>query len=203
MNPAAAAGRGESPDRTEPPRRGTRREGGFFAESVAFGVELGRLERALALTVQQLGNGRYLVTGGKQAHYVDLGRWAPCPCDCDDRVEGVPCKHVLRAMLAEGDERVLLAVATLTAAFRQYVTGLEKEMRGRPIRVTRQVKALVARTVDHPASALTFVRGETGTDSTVTVKLGTTAVVLGCLVHEEDGIAFIPTDREAPMISAA
>ena len=202
MSPAGDGGRAVCGG-DERPQRGTRREGGFFADSVAFGIELGRLERALRLSVQALGHRRYLVTGGEHGHYVDLGSRAPCPCDCDDRVLDAPCKHVLRAMLLEGDESVMRAVATLVTAFREYATDLEKQVRARPIRVTKEVKAHVTRAVHHPASALTFARCETGTDNTIEVRLGTTAVVLGHLMREDGGVAFVPAILADQTLAAA
>jgi hypothetical protein len=184
------------------PQRGTHRDGGFFAGSVAFGVELGRLERALRLELQALGYRRYLVAGGEQLHYVDLGSRAPCPCDCDDRVVDSPCKHMLRAMLFEGNDCVLKAVAALVMAFREYATDLEKQVRAKPIRVTNEIKGRVALAVRHPASALTFTRRETGTDNTVAVQLGTTEVTLGHLVRDESGVAFIPAAEETERAAA-
>lgn len=61
-----------------------------------------RLEGALSLACESLGGGRYLVTGGREPHYVDV----PVPeCDCPDwafRSEGRLCKHLVACQLREG-----------------------------------------------------------------------------------------------------
>lgn len=87
--------------------------------AAAGGVDLERLERGLGLRVQSAGRGRYRVTGGDEPHWVDLHTAAQPRCDCGDHLwrEAV-CKHILAAMLREGDERVLDAVRSLVHQLR-------------------------------------------------------------------------------------
>lgn len=87
--------------------------------AAAGGVDLGRLERSLGLRVQPVGRGRYRVLGGSEPHWVDLHHANQPRCDCGDHLwrEAV-CKHILAAMLREGDERVLGAVARLVMELR-------------------------------------------------------------------------------------
>jgi hypothetical protein len=174
------------------PQRARKSRAAFFTGSVAFGIELGRLERALSLSAQPIGRRRFLVTGGAERHYVDLDAPSAAQCDCDDRVQVGPCKHILRARLHEGDESVLGAVATLVQAFSTYAKDLEQRLRPRTIRLTKSLVAHVARTVGHPVTALTFDRIRTGTDAGVIVHLGRTGIVLGRLVRDDTGIAFLP-----------
>ena len=90
----------------------------------AGGVESGRLERCLGLEVERVGPGRYLVTGGDEPHWVDLrSRFVP-RCDCGDHLwrERV-CKHILAALLREGDERVIREVGGLVHALRELVAS--------------------------------------------------------------------------------
>ncbi|HET8657127.1 MAG TPA: hypothetical protein VFL93_16495 [Longimicrobiaceae bacterium] len=86
----------------------------------AGGVDLPRLERSLGLHVRPAGRGRYRVTGGEEAHWVDLHTAHHPRCDCGDHLwrEAV-CKHILAAMLREGDERVLSAIGTLVVQLRE------------------------------------------------------------------------------------
>lgn len=179
------------------PARAPRRSAAFFAGSQAFGVDLGRLERALALSAFALEERRFEVTGGDETHHVDLDPHAAVPCDCPDlawrgRPRDGPCKHVLRARLAEGDTRVLLAVAALVAGMREYAEGLERAFRPPPIRLTTDLKARIALAVRHPISALTFARAEAGADANVRVLLGTTGIHLCTLVRGPDGVELIP-----------
>lgn len=85
----------------------------------AGGVDLSRLERSLGLRVQPTGRGRYRVSGGGEPHWVDLHTTHNPRCDCGDHLwrEAV-CKHILAAMLREGDERVLRAVGELVHRLR-------------------------------------------------------------------------------------
>lgn len=87
---------------------------------MAGGIEEGRLERCLALVAESLGQGRYRVTGGTEPHWVDLrSRYVP-RCDCGDHLwrERV-CKHILAALLREGDERVIRELGPLVRAIRE------------------------------------------------------------------------------------
>lgn len=75
-------------------------------------IDLGRLARAVHLDAQRIGDSVYLVSGGATAHRVDLRVGEACDCD-DRRIRGATCKHVLRAMLGEGDPDVLRALRDL------------------------------------------------------------------------------------------
>ncbi|HET7601179.1 MAG TPA: hypothetical protein VFK09_12850 [Gemmatimonadales bacterium] len=87
--------------------------------AAAGGVDLKRLERGLALRLERVGSGQYHVSGGSQAHWVDLYHAAHPRCDCGDHLwRDRVCKHILAAMLREGDERVLHAVAELVSQLR-------------------------------------------------------------------------------------
>jgi hypothetical protein len=85
----------------------------------AGGVELSRLERCLGLRVIAAGRGRYRVTGGSEPHWVDLYSAAHPRCDCGDHLwrEQI-CKHILAALLREGNEQVLRAMAVLVRELR-------------------------------------------------------------------------------------
>ena len=86
----------------------------------AGGVDLDRLERGLALRAERVGDGRYRVTGGSQDHWVDLFTAAHPRCDCGDHVwRDQVCKHILAALLREGDARVVGALATVVTRARE------------------------------------------------------------------------------------
>jgi hypothetical protein len=92
--------------------------------AAAGGIEPGRLERCLGLSVQAAGRGRYLVSGGTEPHWVDLHSRLVPRCDCGDHLwrERI-CKHILAAMLREGDERVISEVGGLVHALRELVAS--------------------------------------------------------------------------------
>jgi hypothetical protein len=78
-----------------------------------------RLERSLQLRGERVGEGRYRVTGGVEAHWVDLYTTNHPRCDCADHLwREVICKHILAALLREGDERVIVALGTLIGELR-------------------------------------------------------------------------------------
>jgi hypothetical protein len=78
------------------------------------GVNLGRLERALLLHATRAAPGQYRVAGGKATHWVDLYTAGLPRCDCGDHLwRDQACKHILAALLREGDERVLAALREL------------------------------------------------------------------------------------------
>ena len=90
----------------------------------AGGVDLDRLERGLALRAERVGDGRYRVTGGAQDHWVDLFTTAHPRCDCGDHVwRDQVCKHILAALLREGDARVVGALATVVTRAREQATA--------------------------------------------------------------------------------
>jgi hypothetical protein len=71
-------------------------------------MDAARLARAVHLSVEEVGPGRYVVTGGAEPHVVTIGEGGGFACDCRDAaVHGVAlgCKHVLavRLRLADGD----------------------------------------------------------------------------------------------------
>ncbi|HET6578521.1 MAG TPA: hypothetical protein VFG66_09365 [Gemmatimonadales bacterium] len=85
----------------------------------AGGVNAGRLERSLQLHTARIGPGRYRVAGGAQLHWVDLCTASHPRCDCGDHLwRDQVCKHILAALLREGDERVLMALRELIASLR-------------------------------------------------------------------------------------
>lgn len=85
----------------------------------AGGVDLDRLERSLGLEGERVGHGRYRVTGGSQLHWVDLYSTAHPRCDCGDHLwrERI-CKHILAALLREGNDRVVGALGRLLGRWR-------------------------------------------------------------------------------------
>ncbi|HEY0970314.1 MAG TPA: SWIM zinc finger family protein [Gemmatimonadales bacterium] len=86
----------------------------------AGGIDLERLERSLLLEGERVGDGRYRVTGGDQDHWVDLYTTSHPRCDCGDHLwrERI-CKHILAALLREGNERVVRALGMLALAYRR------------------------------------------------------------------------------------
>ena len=80
----------------------------------AGGVDLDRLERSLRLHGERVAVGRYRVTGGNHEHWVDLYTASHPRCDCGDHLwrERI-CKHILAALLREGNERVVSALPRL------------------------------------------------------------------------------------------
>lgn len=68
--------------------------------------DLSRVARAIHLDVKPLGEGRWIVTGGKGSHIVKDDA-----CDCTDfAVRGASCKHLLRVALCLGDPDVISAL---------------------------------------------------------------------------------------------
>ena len=89
----------------------------------AGGVEPQRLERGLSLEAVRVAPGRYRVTGGKDVHWVDLNTVNQPRCDCGDHLwRDRVCKHILAALLREGDTRVLHEVGTLVRGLRESVS---------------------------------------------------------------------------------
>ena len=85
----------------------------------AGGVDLDRLERSLALHGERVGDGRYRVTGGDHVHWVDLGTASHPRCDCGDHLwRDRICKHILAALLREGNERVVESLGSLLERIR-------------------------------------------------------------------------------------
>lgn len=83
------------------------------------GVNLDRLERSLQLHARRVSPGRYRIEGGEQVHWVDLYTASLPRCDCGDHLwRDQICKHILAALLREGDERVLAALRELVLSLR-------------------------------------------------------------------------------------
>jgi hypothetical protein len=81
------------------------------------GIDFDRLERSLGLRAERIGPGRFRIDGGEHSHWVDLYTTDLPRCDCADHLWR-DCKHILAALLREGDERVLAAVHGLVALLR-------------------------------------------------------------------------------------
>ncbi|MGH7720530.1 MAG: hypothetical protein ACREON_16995 [Gemmatimonadaceae bacterium] len=86
----------------------------------AGGVDARRLERSLALEGERVADGRYRVSGGRDVHWVDLYTTYYPRCDCADHLwrEAI-CKHILAALLREGDEQVIRALAGLVSSLKE------------------------------------------------------------------------------------
>ena len=89
----------------------------------AGGVDLDRLERSLELVGEHVGDGRYHVIGGESDHWVDLYSTSHPRCDCGDHLwrERI-CKHILAALLREGNDRVVRSLGQLVARVRDRAT---------------------------------------------------------------------------------
>ena len=87
-----------------------------FAEAV---VDPDRLERSLLLAGHRVGRGQYHVTGGTHEHWVDLYTAHHPRCDCGDHLwrEQI-CKHILAALLREGNDEVVAALGGLVRRLR-------------------------------------------------------------------------------------
>jgi hypothetical protein len=85
----------------------------------AGGVDVARLERSLGLHAERAGDGRYRIVGGDNEHWVDLYTASHPRCDCGDYIwRDRVCKHILAALMREGNEGVIRAVGNLFAALR-------------------------------------------------------------------------------------
>ena len=85
-----------------------------------FTVDLDRLERGVQLVAERTGPRRFRVTGGASEHWVDLGASGARPrCDCGDYLwRDRDCKHILAAMLQEGNAGVISAIGPMVARIR-------------------------------------------------------------------------------------
>ncbi len=76
-------------------------------------IDAARLTRAVWLEVQPVAPGRYLVSGGKDDHLVEVdGGLIVCHCPDSQRV-GDGCKHSLALRLRAGDGKVIDALRQL------------------------------------------------------------------------------------------
>ena len=83
------------------------------------GVDHARLLRSLALLGERVGHGRYHFVGGSEPHWVDLYTAAIPRCDCADHLwRETICKHILAALIREGNERVIGELGRLFAELR-------------------------------------------------------------------------------------
>lgn len=90
-----------------------------FEMDPAQDFDLDRLERALGLRAEHAGPGRYRIVGGDREHWVDLYTASHPRCDCGDYIwRDRVCKHILAALMREGNERVIQAVGNLFAALK-------------------------------------------------------------------------------------
>jgi hypothetical protein len=82
-------------------------------------IDPDRLERSLRLAGDRVGRGQYHVTGGAQEHWVDLHTPRHPRCDCGDHLwrEQI-CKHILAALLREGNAEVIAALGGLVQRLR-------------------------------------------------------------------------------------
>ena len=79
-------------------------------------IDTGRLRRAIWLEVQLVAPGRYLVSGGKDDHLVEVdGGRVTCHC-LDSQRAGDGCKHSLALRLRAGDGKVIDALRQLVPA---------------------------------------------------------------------------------------
>lgn len=162
------------------------------------GVDLARLQRALELHVEPLGNGRFRVSGHAEPHHVNL-RDPDHTCDCGDvawrhapprRV--VRCKHELACRLSKGEPVLLRLVGFLTGMLVARVHELERAARLAPIRLTARVRKLASERTGVPVDDLVFERGPDASDPTVEVRLARTARLLGTIARGDGGVDFVP-----------
>lgn len=78
----------------------------------AVAVDPRRLARAVHLKCHRETAGRYVVSGGAQAHVVEFGDDPRCDC-VDFQVHGGGCKHLLRVRMARGDAAIVEALGLL------------------------------------------------------------------------------------------
>jgi hypothetical protein len=162
------------------------------------GVDLARLQRALELHVEPLGDGRFRVSGHGEPHHVNL-RDPDHTCDCGDvawrhapprRV--VRCKHELACRLSKGEPVLLRLVGFLTGMLVARIHELECAARPAPIRLTARVRRLASERTGIPVDDLAFERRPDPLDRTVEVRLAQDSRLLGTLARGDDGVGFVP-----------
>lgn len=105
---------------------------GMIDIEAAGGVESGRLERGVTLVAERTERGRYVVRGGREEHWVDLTTPNTPRCDCGDHLwRDRVCKHILAALLREGDEEVITALGSLVRDLRAAATPPDPPRRRR------------------------------------------------------------------------
>jgi hypothetical protein len=162
------------------------------------GVDLARLQRALELHVEPLGDGRFRVSGHAEPHHVNL-RDPDHVCDCGDVAwrhapprTVVRCKHELACRMSRGEPLVLRLVGFLTGMLVARIHELERAARPAPIRLTARVRRLASERTGVPVEDLQFERRPDPSDATVEVRLAPTARLLGTLARGDDGVDFVP-----------
>lgn len=71
-------------------------------------LDAARAERSLSLAVHPQGGGHYRVTGGEEAHEVNLRDPMVPLCDCADHTwRGKVCKHLVACLIVLGDPRAI------------------------------------------------------------------------------------------------
>lgn len=79
-----------------------------------------RIARGAQLAARPLGRGKYQVTGGHVPHEVDLRNPSHPKCDCPDHnYRGLVCKHISRALMAEGDTRMIEQLGAIIGELEQ------------------------------------------------------------------------------------
>jgi hypothetical protein len=102
--PASPDGR-VAPEETSPP-----------APTLPIAIDPERLARAIHLRAVPFNTpGLYAIEGGSRPHAVDISNRTLPICNCEDRIKGF-CKHILAALIAEGDPTVTAAARALVAA---------------------------------------------------------------------------------------
>lgn len=158
----------------------------------AGGIDPGRLQTALRLTVRRTGRGRYRVTGGKEPHHVDLIDPAVERCDCGDFLwRSTVCQHLLACLLREGDERVIGAVSQLIATVVRENERYRGALRGRTIPLTKMLVARVATALRRPVQELAFQRDPDHESNDVAVLHEATGELLGHIRREPGAPRFV------------
>jgi len=162
------------------------------------GVDLARLERALELHVEPLGEGWFRVSGHAEPHHVNL-RDPDHVCDCGDVIwrhapprRVVRCKHELACRLSKGEPTLLRLVGFLTGMLVARIHELERAARPAPIRLTTQIRRLASERTGVPVEELAFERRADPSDPTVEVRLARDSRLLGTLARGDDGVDFVP-----------
>jgi hypothetical protein len=170
----------------------------------AGGIDPRRLLRALELTVRRTARGRYLVTGGEEAHHVDLVDRQVERCDCGDfLLRDAVCKHLLACLLVEGDPRVLDALTRMVLLLVADNRRLRTLLRGRSIVLTRALQRRAAAAAGFSAPEdLEFRRDRDGESSDVTIYRRDSGECVGRLTHLAAKPRFISAADPSPRVPA-
>lgn len=91
--------------------------------------EPGRLRRAAARAVKQLGPHQYRVAGNHATHW-DVNLDLDTPCDCPDaQFHGRGCLHELCARLQDRDPKLVMALGEILLAQQKRIDELESKKR--------------------------------------------------------------------------